>query len=250
MTLVSHAWRDAFYSEPELWSYFYVTRYIAMPLMLPHMAPPPWLASKVALLRRVAPLVTALAIEPVDSLEQEAGYSSSPCSASDLFDQVIPNTLQHLHLSDWSAMPPGLLARFPNLRILSLTRCTCDQHGTWTPAVLPALLSLQLTDLSLDVPSHPPELLADLARSLPQLRYLSVCSGQPLQHAGRLTSLTALQHLILNEVTMEGACLQPPLLAQLPSLEQYVLAPGRHRGADRAFQVSAPSSLQAGDDRS
>lgn len=82
MTLVSHAWRDAFYSEPEIWSYFYVMRYIAMPLMLPQMAPPPWLASKVALLRRVAPLVTALVIDPVDMLEQEARYSSSPCSVS------------------------------------------------------------------------------------------------------------------------------------------------------------------------
>lgn len=141
-------------------------------------------------------------------------------------------------------MPPGLLARFPNLCSLSLTRCSCDQHGSWTPAVLPAVLNLQLTELDLVVPSHPPELLADFARSLPQLRYLTVCTNQPLQHAGRLTSLIALQQLILNEVTMEGACLQPPLLAQLPSLEQYVVAPGRHRGADRAFQVSASSSLQ------
>lgn len=227
VTLVSHAWHDAFYSEPALWSTFELKPDGELVLALssaPAGQHAAWLAAKLALLRRVAPSVTALESFNLDAMEQAAARCGMPGFLGEVFGLLRPATLQRLELRFWSGMPPGLLARFPNLHSLRLTDCGCDVQHSWPPAVLAAMCGMgQLEDLTLTAASPPEQLLPLVAERLPRLMRLHVTSEQPLPHAEQLTRLTGLQDLLLVERVTDGGCLQPPAPAQLPRLHTYAV---------------------------
>lgn len=227
VTLVSHAWRNAFFSEPALWSSFrlvFPSSILNQPAEQHPALRTAWLAARLQLLRLVAPHLTALEIRSIDGLEEMAANISTAAPVAHIFELLNPASLERLELGGWTAMPPRLLARFPALRSLGLQEYGCDRRWNWPPPVLEALCSMrQLTELTLVMWGPQPQLLAAIADCLPQLQRLSASSRHPLPHAERLTRLTALQHLELCEVfSYEG--MRPPAPAQLPSLQTYQLA--------------------------
>ncbi|PRW39369.1 ribonuclease III [Chlorella sorokiniana] len=216
VTLLSHAWRDTFYSEPAFWSRVYLNLWDLGQCSDSHKAA--WLAVKTALLRRVAPVLSDLRLDGIDR--------AGGLSISGVFDHIHPATLEVLSLGCWAALPPGLLVPFTGLRSLELYRCSCDDEGNWEPAVLEAVCSMrQLTGLVIDAKSPPPQVLA-IAAQLPQLRHLQVVSSQLLPHAEQLAVLTGLTSLVLTEHAAAG-CLQPPDLAHFPRLSSYMLKRGQ-----------------------
>lgn len=225
VTLVSHAWHDVFYSEPALWGAFRLGRFATPPLSnVPAWRHTEWLAAKLGLLRRVAPLVTAVEIHELDRLQAAAASSSLPGWVEELLSLPYPDALRQLELTSWSAvgpaagLPPALLARFSNMRSLTLQRC-----GSIDASMLAAVCSLRkLTALAM-AGSLPPQLFPDVAEQLPQLQSLVIHNYQPMPHAARLTRLTGLQHLVLRERLDRGFCLQPPAPAQLPRLQTYAM---------------------------
>lgn len=220
VTLVCKAWRDAFYSEPGLWGSFSLS---AGSLRHHGQHTAEWFAAQRALLQRVGPMIVQARVEGGELLSSALAHAGLPWTMEDLL-RLLPASLVHLDLVDWQhSMPPGLLAHFPSLRSLSLMRCGCGAEQHWPPALLEAVCGMpQLTGLVITAHSPPPQLLAALADSLPQLQRLEVCSWSGLRHAERLTSLTALQCVILREYILDDTqCLQPPAPAQLPSLKYY-----------------------------
>ncbi len=237
VTLVSHAWRDALYSEPGFWSRLRMVAPAAQPDR-PSEQHTARLAAQLSLGCRVAPLVTALHIRDVDSLQWAALSGPGIGSAERLFGLLRPDRLVDLDLSGWTAMPPSLLSRFPNLHSLSLSSCKCNGQPHWPPAMLHSVCSMrQLKVLAISGSHFPPQLLSAVAEGLPQLYALMVTSRQGLQHADQLTHITGLRYLMLIEYPRVESCLQPPAPAQLPSLQSYYL-----RAAHAGMQVGTANS--------
>ncbi len=225
VTLVCRSWREAFYSEPGLWTMLKVPAVLAAYCLFaewPEQQLAAWFIAQRALLRRVHSLVSAVDCTDGDRLGLALQRAGLPWSPADLLSEL-PTTLTSLSFCSWSdSLPPSLLAGFPNLHSLSLNSDVFDDSRFWAPAMLESICSMrQLTELSIDAHHPPPELLAALAGQLPQLRRLSVRSRKPLQHAEQLASCTGLQNLRLVEVDAQEGSLQPPLPAQLPSLQYY-----------------------------
>lgn len=243
VTLVCKSWRDAFYSEPGLWSAFILPapagRTCGSFLLWPDQKLVAWAAAQLALLQRVAPLVSAMECNNSGFLQYGMVQAGLPWSPADLLGQL-PATLTRLSFSSWSdSLPPSLLAAFSLLRSLSLDSSGFDDSRLWAPAMLESICSMrQLTELSLNAHHLPSELLAALAGRLPQLRRLSVHGSAPLQHAQQLVSCTGLEHLLLWESNAQQSGLQPPAQAQLPNLQTYDFTIGAgSESVGETFQV-------------
>lgn len=174
------------------------------------------LEAKLALLQRVAPLVSAFRVEqtheqPGSGWNLDGSGSHPPLSA---FLQLLPSSLTARELDTMQLPPPTvqLLRRFTALRSLSL-------HSLVEATTLPAALLCT-----------------------PRLEQLN-CSMQRCPDLEQLTQLSQLRHLDLWEFGAAGNGLQPPTLAALPQLEGFQL-----RSWGDRVKVRAPAGCAVGSD--
>ncbi|PRW05801.1 leucine rich repeat domain containing [Chlorella sorokiniana] len=190
VTLVSRRFQRLFYQQSSLWRSF--TVHVRQPRTRER------LEARLALLRRVAPHVTAFAVLPAN--ERQGITLDGSNGQPRLIDLLQP-------------LPPSLTALELGNEGLPL------QLPPQTARLLQPFTAVR--SLNLQILADAGDLVA-VVQLMPKLEELS-CSMQHCPDLQQLTRLTQLRHLYLRDSGSAGGGVRPPTLSALPQLEEFQL---------------------------
>ena len=220
VTLACKRLRTLFYEQPSVWRRFEVAPPASVDTesKLAH-----YYAAKLALLRRVAPLVQDFAVSPAGC---DAGHVRQHVllPVAD-FLPLLPPSLTALDLNPTAGgLPQQTIPLLQPLAALRRLRVRWLVHVDGLPAALQRMPQLQYLDVGM---SSCPGGLVHSIRQLSGLTSLNQTVTGPVPDLGSLTQLAQLQHLTL----MQFPPFRPPPPAAFPHLQAFCF-PGDFGGVE------------------
>ncbi|PRW33791.1 GCC2 and GCC3 domain containing [Chlorella sorokiniana] len=215
---VCRRWRRLVFGEPRLWRSVTLS-----PGLLPQLAKKKdkqrWFSSQHGLLRRIAPLVEAAAVEGGTAIEA-AGAATGKWGLADLLSALHASKLAELSIQGPWELPAAALRALGRLTGLTWLKLdSTELPGEELLAALGQLAALQTLELSTDeLPWGLPDTLAQLSR----LRQLRCDIAEPPMDIGDLFTLPRSLTSIQLGVRNDGVVLMTSP-AQLPELQHFFL---------------------------